>query len=297
MPWFEPAIGALRDPSDRQAVYAAKHATRDTHCIVEFFAPTNPILYDEPGQPYQIPSLIHEATPDAFRGLVTEIIAAGFIPTVVFDGDDGDNPLGYPNALRQLPILATLLDGLHDRILYARFWDGVFYGSSPAHVQHFGQEFTRIIRQGGAAPGYLAIEFQPGHIPAGTGAADFAPGGLMTDYDTILGEFQCPTRASVGSDGAYADAMGNVWEICKRLASKTYTRPPDQPAGNDEGVEDYFAQPSPRGPYVFGVMETGGGGPAQPGVYDWVRGNCTLADLQRVGDYFRALGAPLVCLP
>lgn len=280
MPWFEPALGALTDPDDRQAVYAAKRAAGDTHCIVEFFSPANPIVYDEPGQPYQIPSVIHEATPDAFRALVEEIIDARFTPVVAFDGDAGDRPLGYPNALRQLPILVALLDGLNDRILYARLWDSVFYGSSPEHIQAFGQAFRKLLPNG-----YLAIEHQPGRIPVGAGTADYLPGGMMTDYDTILGEF--------GSTTIHEPA---TWQVLGRmLPSGTYRRPADETG--DPNPPCYVISGSPRGPYFYVAFETGGGGPAQPGAYDWVRGNCTVADLQRSGDYFRAMGVALVCLP
>ena len=317
LPWFEPALSCVSicpDRTARQEVYAAKHAAGDTHCLIDFSQ--GGILYDEGGNPYQVPQPNWEADTAGFRALVEEIGRAGFVPTIAFNGDAGDSPMdGYPNALRQLSILADVLDGLHDRVLYAHFYDSVFYGSDPANIQHFGAEFTRIIRKDGTAPGYLIIEFNPGHIPVGLGAADFQTGGRMVDYDGVFGEFSCPIADSslsrdrngpghvwnnhVGRwDSAYEDAMGNVWEVCKRLGGASYVRPPDQPADNDPGqTTSYLASGSPRGPYYWGVMETGGGGPVQPGVYDWVRGNCTVADLQRVGNYFRALGAPCVCLP
>ena len=315
MPWFDPALSCLSLASDRQAVYAAKRTTKDTHCLIGFSQ--GGILYDERDNPYQIPQPDWEANPAGFRALVQEISAAGFIPTIAFNGDNGDNPVdGYPNALRQLSVLNDVLSGLHDRVLYARFYDGIFYGSDPANIQHFGQEFTRIIRQGGTAPGYLIMEYQPGRIPVGGGAADFLAGGRMQDYDGVFGEFSCPVQDPSLSrdrngpghvwnpkagryDSAYEDAMGNVWEVCKRLGGASYVRPSDQPADNDPGqqIPGYLDGGSPRGPYFWGIMETGGGGPVQPGVYDWVRGNCTVENLQVVGNYFRALGAPLVCLP
>lgn len=319
-PWFEPALSCpdiCPDLASRKAVYAAKRAVGDTHCLIDFSQ--GGILYDEGGNPYQVPQPDWEAGPTGFRRLVEEIINVGrFIPTVAFNGDNGDDPVnGYPNALRQLPILAEILDGLNDRVLYARFYDGIFYGSDPANIQHFGQEFTRIVRKGGTAPGYLVLEYQPGRIPVGRGREDFLPGGRMVDYDGIFGEFSCPVADTSLSkdrngpgrvwnpdenrwDSAYEYAMGNVWQVCKRLGGAGYVRPGDQPGDNDPGlaIPGYIADVgNPRGPIYWGIMETGGGGPKQPGVYDWVRGNCTVADLKIVGDYFRALGAPLVCLP
>lgn len=316
-PWFEPALACpsiCPDITFRRAVYNAKHAAGDTHCLIDFSQ--GGILYDEGGQPYQVPQPDFEANPAAFRSLVLEILSAGFVPTITFNGDNGDAVAdGYPNALRQLPILNDVLSGLHDSVLYARFYDGVFYGSDPANIQHFGQEFTRIIRKGGSAPGHLIIEFQPGRIPVGGGSADFNPGGRMVDYDGVFGEFNSPVgdpslstdRNGPGSiwvaeaghrESAYEQAMGNVWEVCSRLGGPSYVRPPDQPVDNDPNIQtSYLHASSPRGPYYWGVMETGGGGPRQPGVYDWVRKNCTVADLKRIGDYLRATGAPLVCLP
>jgi hypothetical protein len=316
LPWFEPALSCdsiCPDRASRNAVYAAKRAAGDTHCLIDFSQ--GGILYDEGGQPYQVPQPDFEANPSQFRALVQEILSVGFVPTIAFNGDNGDNPVdGYPNALRQIPILKDVLNGLHDSVLYARFYDGVFYGSDPANIQHFGQEFTRIMRQGGAAAAHLIIEHQPGRIPVGRGKEDYDPGGRMIDYDGVFGEYECWVNGSLSKDrngpgsvyipeaghreSEYEQAMGNVWEVCSRLGGDTYHRPPDQPADNDPNVQtSYLRSGSPRGPYVWGIMETGGDGPAQPGVYDWVRNNCTVADLKKVGDYFRSLNAPLVCLP
>src|SRR6266850_8107524 len=79
--WFEPWLQALNNPDDRQAVYAAKRAAGDTHCIVEFLK-GGPIYNEPPFDRFVSPN--YEASPAAFRTLVEEVIQAGFTPLVVF---------------------------------------------------------------------------------------------------------------------------------------------------------------------------------------------------------------------
>jgi hypothetical protein len=51
-------------------------------------------------------------------------------------------------------------------------------------VKAFGELFRKILPLG-----HLAIEHTPGNIPCGEGGGDYAPGGSMTTFDTIMGEF------------------------------------------------------------------------------------------------------------
>src|SRR5689334_8737698 len=182
LPWFEPAYQCLVDANDRAAVRSEKARAGDTHLILEFFTHSQ-ILYDEPGQPYQqVITPSGEDNPDWFRLLVEEVIDNGFTPIVSYDGDNGYQ--GAINALRQLPILTSLLEDLSDYILFARLWDGVFYGSSPEQIKEFGKSFRDLLPNG-----HLAIEHDPGHIPTGEGDTDWINGGAMTTYDTLLSEF------------------------------------------------------------------------------------------------------------
>lgn len=265
-PWFELAYQCLSSAADRASVRAQKKAAGDTHLILEFYTHQQSI-YDEPGQPWQHAiSPSGEANPQWFLGLVAELRQDGLIPIVVFDGDNGDNPMdGWPNAARQLPLLVDLLGAWNDQMLYARFWDGVFYGSTPGHIADFGQQFRDVLPNG-----YLAIEHQPGRIPVGNGPADYAPGGLMVDYDVICSEFD------------WLPHNDATWQVAARLLGPAYVRPPDQPAHDDPSPPWYLRTGSSRGPYFTWAMEYA--------EYQWVRSQVTAAEIQTQRQYFRNMG-------
>lgn len=270
-PWFEPAYQCLTNAQDRASVRAQKKAAGDTHLILEFFT-NQQSIYDESGQPWQqAVSPSGEQNPTWFRDLVSEVIYDGLIPVVVFDGDDGDNAEGYPNALRQLPILVPLLEGLTDCVLFARFWDGVFYGSSPANIQNFGQQFRKLLPNG-----YLAIEHQPGKIPVGNGPGDYQPNGMMVDYDVICAEFQ---------DGALH--QDSTWQVAGRMLGPAYKRPPEQPSGDDPSPPWYLAGGNARGPYFAVAFEYY--------AYEFVRSSVSQATVQGDRNYLQSLGYTLVC--
>ena len=172
--------------------------------------------------------------------------------------------------MRQIPLLAALLKDWHQHVLYARLWDGVFYGSSPEHIAEFGLTFRMAIPNG-----YLAIEHDPGHIPVGTGDQDYQPGGRMDAYDVVMGEFHSPPN-----DDA-------TWQVLGRMI-RPFHRPPDMPSGDDPNPPFYLVD-SIRGPRSYVVFEDD--------EYAWVRGRISWQELKRRGDYYRSLGATNVCLP
>ena len=265
VPWFEPWIQAVG--MDRQAVYAAKRAAGDTHVIVELL-PAEPIYNEPPFDRFVSPDF--EANPAAFRALVEEIIKAGFIPIVAFNGDNGDSPVdGHPNALRQLPILAELFKSGRDitpYILFARLYDGVFYGSAPANIAAFGKAFRQLLPDG-----YLGIEHNVGHIPVGNGTADWQSDGMMGSYDVLFQEFaNWPERGD------------QIWQIAARVLGPKYKRPADQPAGDDPNPPNYFQAGSARGPYFPIAFEYA--------EYDWVRGRIAAADVEAARNYFKSIG-------
>lgn len=264
--WFEPWLAVL-SAADRTAVLAAKVAAGDKHAIIEF-QPGVPIYNEPPFDIYVSPDF--EANPQLFRQYVIEIIAAGLTPIVVFNGDNGDALAdGYPNALRQLPILVDLFKDLNDRILYARLWDGVFYGSTPANITAFGKAFRSLLPNG-----YLAIEHNSGHIPVGNGTADYMPGGAMDAYDVIMSEFDL--GASPHTD--------NVFQIVARCV-EPYHRPMDQPAGDDPNPP-FYLKDSPRGPRYYCAFEFG----SPTGVYWWVRGQVAEETIGIERAYLKSLG-------
>lgn len=261
--WFELMIQSLTSPSDRQAVYAAKHAQGDSHLIIEFFGSD-------------------EAAPGVFLALVEEIIANGFIPIIAYNGDNADDPTdGYPNALRQLPILAALLRSsshgdLNARVLCVRFWDGVFYGSTAENIQNFGTVFRQTVPNG-----YLGIEHNSGHIPVGNGAADWVAGGLMDGYDTLFSEYDDSDQPDQGN--------GTIWQVVARCI-QPYHRPPDQPnSGPDwDPTPPFYLVPNSRGPRYYCAFEWN----TKFGAYAWTHGWVSAATIQIHRQYFTDMGCP-----
>ena len=275
-PWFELAYQCLSNPTDRQTVRLQKKNYGDKGIIIEFFNDQRYIYPDRPGNSTwlgQCVTQVGEFNQELFKKFVEEILQDGLVPVVVYDGDNGENPTdGYPNALRQLPILTALLAEYNDKILYARFWDGVFYGTTPEQIKNFGVEFRKLLPLGN-----LAIEFNPGHIPVGNGPSDYAPGGMMTDYDVVVGEFNYPNYRE-----------DSTWQVVARLVPN-YNRPSDQPSRDDPNPPFYLAPGNARGQYFFWAMEVG--------EYQWVRDPSILQELINTGNYFRGMNATNVGLP
>lgn len=271
-PYFPTMLQCLNQ-NQRAQLYS--QLKTDTHLFVEFLPAES--IYNEPGQPfYHFISPDFEANPGLLLDLIVEIIDNGYIPGVIFNGDNGDNPVdGYPNALRQLPILFNLLlntnyGNLNKRVLYLRFWDGVFEGSLPVNIKNFGVQFRKLMP--GALDGFLGIEFQPGAIPVGNGEVDYDVDGMMSDYDVLFAEY---------ADGYYDENTGEwidntpttgnntMWQINGRLRAtkQPYIRPSDQPADDDPNPPSYFKNGNARGPYFFVGFEYN----TLYGAYAWVR--------------------------
>jgi hypothetical protein len=321
-PWFEPAYQTLTDPQDRASVRQQKRDKYgDTHIILECFTSAGSI-YNESDVWLQVAvSRSCEQEPEWFKGLVDEVLGEGgrsLVPILVYDGDNASE--GHRNALRQLPFLSSLFAGYDDSVVWARFWDGVFYGSTPDEIRAFGTAFRAL--HGDTA--LLAIEHQPGRIPSGLGQRDYQGDGNMAAYDIVVGEFSSlvtlgtpPPIVNASFDPSHGyvpvfatDASGwmNVWQILART-TVGYRPPANQPfnvsvialdgpqagqrvsVSSDRSVpaRDVYLIPSSRGPRRYWTFEDG--------EYEWVRGRVSFADLQRVGNYYRATGATNVCLP
>ncbi len=277
IPWWDPGIQAIADPAERAAIFRCKSARGDTSII------TGPglldtVLYDEPGNPYQVP--IH---PFDIAARVAEYARAGFRTTDLYLDGDGDQ---MQRAFDEFPVVyQKLLQGgppqgpndLNRFVKYRPGWDGVFYSctSYPACWTT-----AKIVEWGAMARGIcpycvLTLEFNTGHIPCGEGGGDFLPGGCLKDYDGVLVEFNVP--------GIHDD---NTWQIMARLLGPQYLKPPDDPNG---GAPWYASTPSARGPWGVECFE--------PPTYDWVRlltGRTTqqIADENRA--YLKALGCFVV---
>lgn len=287
--WFYAGL----NPIDRAIARADHKAVGDTHIPISISA-----AYKEAGTLW--PDALKEGYDftqdlDGFRAILTEVICDGLFVDLPLAGDGlgagpgyndpVGNTYGHQWLMANLPRFVKALQGdgatkpdLTPYIIFRPGWDAVFYGwgvdgevpdRQPDRVRDFGALFRRLLPNG-----YLAIEHTPGNIPCGEGGGDFAPGGIMRTYDTILSEFK-----TVHED--------SCWQVVARMV-RPYHRPPDQTAGDDPNPPFYLAPGTERGPYFYVAFE-----PTKGGVYEWCRGNCTLADVEDVRSYLRGLGCAL----
>lgn len=300
--WFYAALNAADKQIARNAHKTAVQPGRvggDTHISIGISE-----AYIEPGTlwPYEL-QLGYDYTQnlDAFRAILTEVIQDCFLIDLPLAGDGmsvNDDPqpgqyndpqgntYGYQWLMNNFERIALALKGngtpaqpdLTPFIIFRPGWDAVFYGwgvkgevpdQQPDRVRKFGELFRRVLPNG-----YLAIEHTPGNIPCGEGGGDYTPGGLMWAYDTIMSEFNTVHQDS-------------CWQVVARMV-RSYTRPPDQPSGDDPNPPFYLVD-SMRGPRFYVAFE-----PTSGGVYEWCRGRCSVQDVNDVRTYERAMGAQFV---
>lgn len=266
MPWWGGCWGWLSPQSRREAATQLL-AHGDTVCLIG--VPSGGALYPEPFQFYsedKFPPL--DSTTGQIVDLVQESLDLGFHAVWLFLGGDDGGTVGYPIAVDQARALGPALGDLAKSVLVVPGWDGVFFGYTPEQLA----SFATIARAAGFV--YVGLEHSVGHIPAGGGADDYLPGGLMTGYDVILGEFQ---------SGVFD---GSVWQVLGRMIDP-YLWPPDQPVGSDKNPAPKYLKPgSARGPYYYRVFEYA--------IYAFVRGVPPDVILEW-RESFMALGAQDVC--
>lgn len=274
-PWFELAYQCLTSASDRLWVRQQKKLAGDTHIILEFFRISN-YFYNEPNVWLnQCFSPSGEQDPTWFYKLIEEIVlddTTGLIPIVVLDGDNGDNPIdGYPNALRQLPLVISCLDNLKNNVLYARFWDGVWYGSSRDSIPEFGSSFRTLLPNG-----CLAIEMQPGVIQLGDDVKTYGYDGELRHYDVVVSEF----NSDIHQD--------STWQIVDRMV-RPFNRPSDMPSSDDPHPPYYLGQGdmNPRGKYYWIPFENK--------AYEWTRNWVSAEQLALERLYFQNMGCTNIC--
>jgi hypothetical protein len=301
LPWWE-TIAWLDNPIDRQSVYGVKRALGDKHIIFDISG-----WYNEPGQPYQDPEFAHDYTQslNIMRARIIECIQAGFYVDVRLAGDGQSvNPdphfkeyndsvgwtYGHQWLMNNFARIHQAIGDLDPYIIWTPGYDGVFYGWSPEQVVDFGRLFRTI-----SPHGYLAIEFNTGHIPVGEGGSDYIPGGRMQDYDLLYGEFDGWIgqynlsdlgRPPYDSRGRPNYRGNQIWQIVGRLVMP-YNWPINEPADADVNPPPfYLAIPNIRGPWYFNAFEYD--------VYRWVRGRVTSVEIQLERNYFQSLGCKYV---
>ncbi len=276
--WFEPAISWL-SPSDRQKIYACKKAVGDTHLVLGL--PAGWPLYNETGNDF---------SPDRFgpldwtsgetkadgrlADLIIEVRQAGLIP--VFISDETNEAASLKLVLLALDALQHSLYGdITNQVgAYLPGWDGVFYGWPDPHSIPLWATQVRAV----CPDCRLGLEFNPGHIPLGSGPQDYTVSGgnngSMADYDLILGEV----------DGWLTNGttfgIGN-WQVLKRMLGPSYIDDPGTDPG-DAPWPFYLQGGSPRGPYQFCVFEYD--------EYGWVRHRNSAAGIAAERAYLRARG-------
>lgn len=277
LPWWE-TIAWFAQLSDRQAAYAAKRQAGDTHIILDLTG-----AYREPGQPYQNMGRDYSQNLGNLVALAKEALNEGFLIDLRLGGDgQGAGPgyndpvgdtYGYDWLTSNFPRIADAFAPLYQYIVFVPGYDGIFYGWTPQQIQSFGQLFRSIFPDG-----YLGIEFGTGTIPVGNGAADYEPGGMMTDYDVIYGEFD---PFNYHSDSS--------WQVLARLVNP-YTRPADQPSGDDPPPTPHYLAPgSQRGPYYFVTQEIL--------TYRAIRGQVPPDEFVACKQYFKNMGGTNLCFP
>jgi hypothetical protein len=242
MPWWG-GCWAWLSSADRAVSAEQLIGHGDRICVIQV-ALDGRALYDEPDQFYS-PDKFPELTQTLAQtvALVREAIDLGFDAVWLFlDGDDG--AAGYPVAVAQVQALAPLMGPLNQYVCYMPGWDGVWHvpeeGGGTGYSREQLQSFTQLAREAGAI--YVGVEHGTGYLIAGKGADDYAPGGVMTGYDVILGEF---------NDGQFDDT---VWQILGRMV-RPYVRDPEQPSGDDPSPPFDLASPSERGVYYYRIFE------------------------------------------
>jgi hypothetical protein len=242
MPWW-PACWAWLTKADRAHIAPQLLALGDTIMLID--TPSGVPLYDEGGQfyspdkfgplPFDVPAL---------KDLVTETLGYGFAGCWVFLGGDAS----YDIACAQVEAIAPAFGSLNQYVLYVPGWDGTWHkpdangtGYTPQQVNSFAER----ARASGAL--YLGFEHGTGYAPVGEGGGDFKPGGNMSLYDAVLGEFNSGEWSS------------DVWQLLSRFTRDYvwpgYQQPTTGPAADLPRPSPFYPVDGVRGPVYYHIFE------------------------------------------
>lgn len=273
MPWW-PACWAWLNPQSRQEAAAQLLAMGEQLILIAY--PDGRALYDEPGQFYSADKFPAKSiTMAAFGDLVVEALALGFQGCHLFLGGDTDFNESNAQVQELGPLFAARPEGnLNDYCLVLPGWDGVWHAPGGVYTRDELRAFSLNARAAGVK--YVGCEHGTGYGLAGDGAGgDYEPGGVMSAYDAIFGEFD---------DGRFDDT---VWQILARYLGPAYVRPPEQPANDDPPPTPWWIGGLNElgQPYVYRVFEFA--------MYGAVRGTSN-ATIQTWRQKFYAYGARVI---
>ena len=277
--WFEPALAWI-PASERPLVYQTKDAAGDLLYGISLSG-----AYLEAGQPYAAyPGYDFSKDLPGLNALIDEILAGNPQRAIrLFCAGDGqgsgpgyNDPVGWTYGADWLMTFTpTLLASLGDRYRFCQFYpgyDGVWYGWTPQQLVQWPQ-IVRAIRPDAV----MGFEHSVGIGPFPFTENDWLD-GTLDGWDMCSSEYngQNGTAQCLVHDDA-------VWQIKARLRYSTtaYTRPSDQPSGDDPNPPALLGDCS-RGPRLHEDMEWS--------TYEDVRGNCTPVGIQNDRDYL----APMV---
>lgn len=298
VPLWDPMITPMT-PACRAKAYARKH---------DFYGDRKVIIpiawgYPEPGT-----ALINSQGTDwtndmpTVRARVLEAVQAGLYVDLNYAGDglstldtagkcawldldNGYRDYGWPCAEELVPMVDGALRGdgssnttgnLLPFVIKTLGWDGTFYGSaSPDQIAHWAAAV-----HASDPTAVASMEFNVGHIPLGEGPGEYDPGGRMSNFDLVKGEFDVTP--------SYRDDA--TWQISARLLCSSWSRPADMPASDDPAPPCYVpSSSSARGAVYVDAFELD--------TYCWVRFSCSIGDVVAHAQYMKAIGWSVIEAP
>lgn len=266
LPLFQPIIGWLDYPEDRQACYDVLRAAGDTKVCLALSGQyregdSRNLLEPVNGRDYS-------SDLPAFHALIEEVLAAGFASVEVMLSGDGQSydPGGMTHGFAWLMAnFARIYAGLEDLSPYI-VWQAGFDGWIPGWDWDDDGGWVRVeqwlsfARSVIGSCGYLGVYLSAGYWCWTESDRYLSPAGR--EVDQVLVEFPCPMGPPTsevpanfcGQDGDVRAPFDQVWQISSRVLGPLYRRPPEQPACDDGGVHPGIP-PTGRGPVVVVARE------------------------------------------
>lgn len=299
VPWFDPYLTSPElTAADRQAVYAAKHAAKDSHHLLALSW-----NYGEAGVSFG--SL--GRAPQGFDGtqnwprflsIYDELLSEDFLVSLHLAGDGLSNPAGGYNdpvgwtygwqwLMANLPMIrAQIGDARAARTVWCDGFDGCTPGwAGPENNWQRMNQYLDFARQTLGPAAVIAIYLSAGFWAWSGENDDYAtPDGQNVDLVFYEGPipFGPPAPYPGPNNGSSWDQL---WQISKRLLRSLYVRPPDQPADDDSGtIAGDFS--TPRGILGRCFVEFA--------AYPWTRGQIDAGTVAWQRQYIKGMGWPNV---